>query len=256
MNDIIQFPKLPRHSKMSDTAFIDFDSSMPNLAQVDVLLGGVGRIVIEDGIEQIANFDEDTGKLYCYSPALTIANLENFVKENMHIYEEINDLHRSAFDEGNNVEIFPFWDESQSWANHKMISHQPYVLKQMLYDVKSLIQNRELSSNLVTGENQCFILKIDQRTNFGDMFMPIFWAPFHLKIESNPKAYKVEVVWFAPENPSKFSFDINIQPYLFEGYQNVEKGTVFRTLFNASEVYSELTQLLDGYNLIGILESE
>lgn len=241
---------------MSDAIFIDFDIDKPNLAKVDVLLGGVGRIMVAEGVEQIANIDDDTGRMYCYSPALPTSELEAFVAKHMSIYEEINDLHGAELHEGENVEIFPFWDRKQLWASHKLISAQPYLLKQMVYDAKSLLDSRDLSAVMITSHQEHLFLSIDQRCTFGDSYMPIHKAPFHLHFKCNPKAYEVEMVWQAKESPDTYKLHPQAKPFKFKNCENIVAGSIISTARNNTELNSQLSELLDGYEMIGILDSE
>ena len=81
--------------------------SHPNLAEVESLLGGIGRTVFPDGTEQFQEKDGST--LHVFSPRLPLAELERFCEANLGHYQAHHDAHADAL---NNFQIVPmphFW---------------------------------------------------------------------------------------------------------------------------------------------------
>lgn len=81
----------------------------PNIATVEGLLGGVGRLCFPDGTVQFA--ENETYPELVYSPRLTEADLERFCIENMSKYEAYFDANFDAIDQGDDLPpIELFWD--------------------------------------------------------------------------------------------------------------------------------------------------
>lgn len=80
----------------------------PHIAIVEQFLGGIGRLVFEDGTVQFA--ENETYPKIVYSPRLSEAEMESFCKENLSHYEKYFDENINAIDAGNALpEIDKFW---------------------------------------------------------------------------------------------------------------------------------------------------
>lgn len=82
-------------------------ASAPNTTAVEILLGGVGRLVFSDGTEQFV--DDDTGPILIYSPRLKPEALERFCGENMANYERFRQDHEAQLENFERVPMDPFW---------------------------------------------------------------------------------------------------------------------------------------------------
>ncbi|WP_071547542.1 hypothetical protein [Pseudomonas aeruginosa] len=81
--------------------------SHPNLAEVESLLGGIGRSVFPDGTEQFQEKDGST--LHVFSPRLHPDDLERFCEENLGRYQAHHDAHADALNSYQIVPIDHFW---------------------------------------------------------------------------------------------------------------------------------------------------
>ena len=70
----------------------------PYIAAVEEYLGGVGRLVFDDGTVQFA--ESDTYPDVVYSPRLTESELESFCKKNLHHYERYFEEYEQTFEHG------------------------------------------------------------------------------------------------------------------------------------------------------------
>lgn len=81
----------------------------PNIAAVEGLLGGVGRLIFEDGTVQFA--ENETYPEIVYSPRLTEDELESFCKDNIGHYEQYFESNFDEIDAGNDLPpIERFWE--------------------------------------------------------------------------------------------------------------------------------------------------
>lgn len=83
-------------------------NSHPHIAEVEVLLGGIGLLCFFDGTVQFA--ENETYPDIVYSPRLTEGELEDFCKRHLGNYQDYYNLHSEkidAFDEA--PPITPFW---------------------------------------------------------------------------------------------------------------------------------------------------
>lgn len=95
---------LPNRSLIFDPAgCVNF----PNTTAVEILLGGVGRLVFSDGSEQFV--DDDTGPILIYSPRLMPDVLERFCGNNMAHYEAFHQKHEAQLESFERVPMDPFW---------------------------------------------------------------------------------------------------------------------------------------------------
>jgi hypothetical protein len=98
-------------SNTPETA-IDFNPAAgrlyPCTARVEVLLGGVGRLMFDDGTHQFA--ENETYPDIVYSPRLAPADLEAFCEQNMVAYENHHVDHRHAINDGDAPAITRFWE--------------------------------------------------------------------------------------------------------------------------------------------------
>lgn len=79
----------------------------PCTGEVEQLLGGVGRVVYDDGTEQ---FLDDYGEPeYIYSPRLTPEKLERFCEENIHHYQDFHTNNMRKIIRGERVPMPSFW---------------------------------------------------------------------------------------------------------------------------------------------------
>lgn len=80
----------------------------PNIAMVEGLLGGVGRLVFPDGTVQFA--ENETYPEVVYSPRMKVDELEVFCKSNLSKYEAYFDTNFAAIDKGDELPpISVFW---------------------------------------------------------------------------------------------------------------------------------------------------
>lgn len=91
---------------------ISFDPSVgkvyPSILEVEILLGGVGRLVFPDGTEQFA--ENDTYPEVVYSPRLALEALAAFCEHNISHYRAHNERYRVEIDDGDAPEILRFWE--------------------------------------------------------------------------------------------------------------------------------------------------
>lgn len=80
----------------------------PSIAEVEVLLGGVGRLCFPDGTEQFA--ENDSFPETVYSPRLPQADLAAFCTQNIEIYRAYNERYREEIDAGDAPAITRFWE--------------------------------------------------------------------------------------------------------------------------------------------------
>lgn len=72
----------------------DGGNNYPNTAKVEMLLGGVGRLMFPDDTLQFA--ENDSYPETVYSPRLNENELEMFCKENMERYQAYYEQHKEA----------------------------------------------------------------------------------------------------------------------------------------------------------------
>lgn len=81
----------------------------PNIAAVENLLGGVGRIVFEDGTVQFA--ENETYPEVVFSPRLSEDEMEKFCLKHIAQYEAYFDVNFEAIDPGGELPpIERFWE--------------------------------------------------------------------------------------------------------------------------------------------------
>ncbi|SHO23807.1 Putative transmembrane protein [Moritella viscosa] len=86
----------------------DGGNTHPNIAMVEGLLGGVGRLVFPDGTVQFA--ENETYPDVVYSPRLTEDELEVFCESNLSKYEAYFETNIEAIDKGDELPpINVFW---------------------------------------------------------------------------------------------------------------------------------------------------
>lgn len=97
---------------MSDQPPVSFDPSLgklyPSIAEVEFLLGGVGRLCFPDGTEQFA--ENDTYPEIVYSPRLELKALADFCEQNIDHYRAHKERYAVEIDEGEAPEIIRFWE--------------------------------------------------------------------------------------------------------------------------------------------------
>lgn len=82
----------------------------PNIAMVEGLLGGIGRLCFSDGTVQFA--DNETYPGVVSSPRMSVDDLEQFCKTNLPIYEAYYDLNFDAIDRDDDLPpIERFWEK-------------------------------------------------------------------------------------------------------------------------------------------------
>jgi len=92
---------------------LDLSGDFPAIAEVEVLLGGIGRLQFPDGTYQFA--ENETYPEIVYSPRLTEKELEDFCREHMDKYQAFNDQHHDVIESGGDIPpINRFWEEDQS----------------------------------------------------------------------------------------------------------------------------------------------
>lgn len=92
-----------------NVVFFDPEGSntAPNLTAVEILLGGVGRLMFPDGTQQFA--DAEVQPVLIYSPRLQPAALEQFCGEHMAQYERFHTEHIEQLAEFESVAMTAFW---------------------------------------------------------------------------------------------------------------------------------------------------
>ena len=87
-----------------DTIILDLNTKYPIFGDIEVYLGGVGRIYLEDDTVQFV--DED-GNIF--SPRLPEGELAEFCKANLYRYEAFHNENESMMDQGQKPTMNPFW---------------------------------------------------------------------------------------------------------------------------------------------------
>lgn len=88
----------------------------PHIAEVEGLLGGIGRLVFPDGTVQFA--ENESFPEIVYSPRLTEDELELFCKNNIYHYEKYFNEHFDAIDLGDDLPpIDRFWGDGLNGAS-------------------------------------------------------------------------------------------------------------------------------------------
>lgn len=80
----------------------------PCTSMVEVLLGGIGRLMFDDGTHQFA--ENETFPEIVYSPRLAPAALEEFCRQNLAAYEAHHAKHKDAINDGDAPAIVRFWE--------------------------------------------------------------------------------------------------------------------------------------------------
>lgn len=87
-----------------NTIILDLNSKHPIFADIEVYLGGVGRISFEDDTVQ---FVDEEGNIF--SPRLPEEELAEFCKVNLSRYEAFHDANEILMDQGQTLPMMPFW---------------------------------------------------------------------------------------------------------------------------------------------------
>ncbi|MBW6123685.1 hypothetical protein KZ843_12435 [Pseudomonas aeruginosa] len=82
--------------------------TFPHIAEIETLLGGVGRSVFPDGTEQFLEVVGDT--VLVYSPRLVPAELERFCQTNLERYQAFHEENEEAIQNYECVPMAPFWE--------------------------------------------------------------------------------------------------------------------------------------------------
>lgn len=82
-------------------------TTAPYTTAVEILLGGVGRLMFPDGTQQFA--DAEVQPALIYSPRLQPAALERFCKEHLAQYEQFRAEHEEQLADYEPVAMTPFW---------------------------------------------------------------------------------------------------------------------------------------------------
>ena len=97
---------------MTDPAMIRFEPDThkiySSIAEVEILLGGVGRLCFPDGTEQFA--ENDTYPEVVYSPRLTTQALAAFCEQNIDHYRAHSERYSVEINDGDAPEITRFWE--------------------------------------------------------------------------------------------------------------------------------------------------
>lgn len=74
------------------TVFVNFSSedNTPFITEVEMLIGGVPRLMYPDGTEQFV--DDETDKVMIYSPRLTESELETFCELHIQKYRDFHQV--------------------------------------------------------------------------------------------------------------------------------------------------------------------
>lgn len=244
-------------SKISDAVYFDPNPNTPYIMMVDELLGYVGRIIHANDDEQFANYGEENSKLYTYSPALKMNELEVFAKQNIEKYKTINAIFKDEIDESLNFDIFPFWDKSEAWARHPILHGKSFAILQAIYDTHKVLVHHELSSCLMLTKKNQLKLRFHQRSNFGNnYYIPFRNSPFeiHFPFDLEDNQYKVEGIWSNKVKANDYTFDDHGQTFKFQGSETIVEGSVLFTANKPQQLRQVLKHFLDGYDLNGIVE--
>ena len=85
----------------------DSTKESPFITEVELLLGGIPRMMFPDGTYQFA--DQDCTPVALYSPRLTEVQLEAFCRVNIARYQQHYQQNKQAIDNDDRHEIVPFW---------------------------------------------------------------------------------------------------------------------------------------------------
>ena len=85
------------------------EDKTPFITEVEMLIGGVPRLMYPDGTEQFA--DAETETVLIYSPRLTEPELEAFCKSNIEHYQAFHEANLKKLLRGDRVAITQFWLE-------------------------------------------------------------------------------------------------------------------------------------------------
>lgn len=87
-----------------NTIILDLNPKHPIFADIEVYLGGVGRISFEDDTVQ---FVDEEGNIF--SPRLPEEELAEFCKVNLSRYEAFHEANEILIDQGQRASMTPFW---------------------------------------------------------------------------------------------------------------------------------------------------
>lgn len=85
------------------------EGKTPFITEVEMLIGGVPRLMYPDGTEQFA--DDETETVLIYSPRLPEPELEAFCKLNIEHYRTFHEVNFKQLLRGDRVSITQFWVE-------------------------------------------------------------------------------------------------------------------------------------------------
>jgi len=85
----------------------DASETAPNTTAVEILLGGVGRLMFPDGTQQFVDNDEEP--VLIYSPRLTPDELEQFCEQHLERYERFHQEHEEQLMDFERVAMEAFW---------------------------------------------------------------------------------------------------------------------------------------------------
>lgn len=97
-----------KYRAMSDTIIIDLNSGFPVFEDIEMSLGGTGRIEFEDGTQQ---FVDEEGSVF--SPRLPEKQLAAFCEENLESYREFHRINADKIDRCEPLTMTPFWNLAQ-----------------------------------------------------------------------------------------------------------------------------------------------
>lgn len=95
---------------MNDRAIflnIHAEDKTPFITEVEMLIGGVPRLMYPDGTEQFV--DDETETVLIYSPRLTELELEAFCESNIEHYRTFHGANLKQLLRGDRVAITQFW---------------------------------------------------------------------------------------------------------------------------------------------------
>lgn len=97
-----------KYCAMSDTIIIDFNSAFRIFEDIEISLGGTGRIEFEDGTQQ---FVDEEGNVF--SPRLPESQLAAFCEKNLESYREFHRINEHKIDRCEPLTMTPFWKPAQ-----------------------------------------------------------------------------------------------------------------------------------------------
>lgn len=85
------------------------EDTTPFITEVEMLTGGIPRLMYQDGTQQFV--DDETDTVLVYSPRLKESELEAFCEKNIEHYRAFHETNVREIVWGNRVPMDPFWEK-------------------------------------------------------------------------------------------------------------------------------------------------